>query len=778
MKIFLLLLGALLSYGVAGDDQSPSRTLCVDGIRTAVTLFTFADASSYYVNICAGNLTTLSIWAAAKTYCTPLEIEAGSRSFSDYCLQYAGFELASYAETERNFTDEYMKNLKVVEYEDIAKAKLWNETIVISKPLWETSKRTISAFNNQYATHTRYGWSAYGFWGGLLLLGMTSRFLSFVVESRTGRKSRDIENTTLPHSSVAPRSKLASFLAEKYYWFRANLIIPAAFNSYHQRLFWQCTIPTRIEFVIVIAYYVVSFILCAVSYEIFTPNLYYSYSGQLQRYIADRTGTIAYANLPVLWMFSGRNNVFLWATGWSFSTFNIFHRHIARIATIQAIVHSVAYSILQANSGSLKKSWTKEYWFMGGMATVTMSLLLAFSSIFIRQMCYEVFLIIHICLSVATIVGLFYHTKILDKAYDGYLWPLVAIWVLDRLVRIVRQVYCNIHVSRSLDIFRTMSTATYSKEADLIRLEVVPGSESLKPKPNQHYYLYQPLKWRGWENHPFTLAGWETIECDKPNISNIEFLPTTKTSTDDDFLPASASLDSSSNSESVLTNSAQSQPQGRYKFLFYIRPSTGWTKRLRDECIKNPSGPLETRVLLEGPYGETTPLHHFENIVLLAGGTGIAGALPYLNEHIARLAQGTTVTHSITLVWAAKQAAMLHDLAARELAAVLKREDIKVSFHATSNRKFGRVGGNVNDTAKEVRDDLAVEVRVDYSRPDIRGKVLEVIQEVREAGSQGGRIAVLVCGPAGMADEARGAVHVALKSGMRGVEYIEESFGW
>ncbi|KFZ12368.1 hypothetical protein V502_07118 [Pseudogymnoascus sp. VKM F-4520 (FW-2644)] len=729
MKIFLLLLGALFSYGVAGEDLSPSGTLCVDGILTAVTLLTFADALSYYVDICAGTLTSLSVWAAAKKYCTPRGIEAGSRSLSNNCLQYGGMELTSYADTEGNLTDEYMKNLKVVEYEDIAEAKVWNETILISEPLLETSKRTISAFNNQYATHTRYGWSAYGFWGCLLLLGMANRLISFLVESRTGRKTRDTESITRPNSSVSPRSKLTPFVADKYHWLRANLVIPAAFNSYHRRLFWQCTIPTRLEVVIVIAYYVISFILCAVSYEIFTPNLYYSYSGQLQRYIADRTGTISYANLPVLWMFSGRNNVF-WATGWSFSTFNIFHRHIARIATIQAIVHSVAYSILQANFGLLQESWTED------------------------------------------------HTKIFNGAYDSYLWPLVAIWVLDRLLRIIRQVYCNIHVNRSMDILQTMSTATYSKEADLIRLEVVPGSESLKPKPNQHYFLYQPLKWRGWENHPFTLAGWEKIEDDGPIISNTKSSPTTETTTNDNVSLESASIDSPSNFRSELTNSAQLQLQGRYKFLFYVRPSTGWTKRLRDECIKHASGPLKTHILLEGPYGETTPLHHFENIVLLAGGTGIAGVLPYLKEHIARLAQGTTVTNSITLVWAAKQAAVLHDLAARELATVLKREDIKASFHATSNRKFGRVDRNMNDTVKNAEDDLAVELDVIYSRPDVRGKVLEVVQEVREAGSQGRRIAVLVCGPAGMADEARGAVHVALKSGMRGVEYIEESFGW
>lgn len=69
---------------------------------------------------------------------------------------------------------------------------------------------------------------------------------------------------------------------------------------------------------------------------------------QAARYIADRTGIICYATLPILWIFSGRNNIFLWLTGWSFSTFNIFHRHVARIATVLAIVHSIGYTALEA----------------------------------------------------------------------------------------------------------------------------------------------------------------------------------------------------------------------------------------------------------------------------------------------------------------------------------------------------------------------------------------------------------------------------------------------
>jgi ferric-chelate reductase len=55
---------------------------------------------------------------------------------------------------------------------------------------------------------------------------------------------------------------------------------------------------------------------------------------------------MAFANFPLIWLFGGRNNIFLWATGWSFASFNIFHRHVARVATLQAVVHSVLYIVM------------------------------------------------------------------------------------------------------------------------------------------------------------------------------------------------------------------------------------------------------------------------------------------------------------------------------------------------------------------------------------------------------------------------------------------------
>lgn len=73
---------------------------------------------------------------------------------------------------------------------------------------------------------------------------------------------------------------------------------------------------------------------------------------QTWTYIADRTGIVAIANYALLWAFAGRNDVFLWLTGWNYATFNVFHRWIARVTTLEVIVHSIAFSVLALMGGS------------------------------------------------------------------------------------------------------------------------------------------------------------------------------------------------------------------------------------------------------------------------------------------------------------------------------------------------------------------------------------------------------------------------------------------
>lgn len=55
---------------------------------------------------------------------------------------------------------------------------------------------------------------------------------------------------------------------------------------------------------------------------------------------------MSFVNFPLMILFCGRNNILIWATGWSFATLNVFHRHVARVATVQAVLHSILYGVI------------------------------------------------------------------------------------------------------------------------------------------------------------------------------------------------------------------------------------------------------------------------------------------------------------------------------------------------------------------------------------------------------------------------------------------------
>lgn len=167
------------------------------------------------------------------------------------------------------------------------------------------------------------------------------------------------------------------------------------------------------------------------------------------RWVADRTGIISFANFPLIWLFGMRNNLVLWLTGWDFATFNNFHRWVARVATVQAIIHSILYTMLIFYSMTLTSKsllahlltiyllaggwryflawWTQLFWWTGEIvrslslchmivfyvyvlidiaiqATVALSALMGFSFYWLRRKQYEFFLFMHIVLSIVVLV--------------------------------------------------------------------------------------------------------------------------------------------------------------------------------------------------------------------------------------------------------------------------------------------------------------------------------------------------------------------------------------
>lgn len=134
----------LLLHSSQGLNEVNLATECIDSIVAAVGYFTFAGADpDYYVNLCTYNLPVYSMWTAAKLYCTPTEIEAGFAENEGYCVEYGNVQLVPYSDVESELTDAYINALQVVNFEDIDETKIWNNSILISKSLYETSKRTV-----------------------------------------------------------------------------------------------------------------------------------------------------------------------------------------------------------------------------------------------------------------------------------------------------------------------------------------------------------------------------------------------------------------------------------------------------------------------------------------------------------------------------------------------------------------------------------------------------------------------------------------------------------
>lgn len=304
----------------------------------------------------------------------------------------------------------------------------------------------------------------------------------------------------------------------------------------------------------------------------------------------------------------------------------------------------------------------------------------------------------------------------------------------------------------------------YDEAADVVRLEVTPGIAGLHVRPGDYYFLYQPLRLTGWENHPFTV-GAAVVDPPGP-LPQVSGKP--RNSVEHSQLPLLS--ETVSGLESYDATEGQATGSSTRRLIFWIRPYDGWTQQLRRQCLRAANQPVHTRILLEGPYGHSFPLWRYESALMIVGGTGIAAAVPHLQDHLRRSAnrrrdskEEDSRVRKIELVWTTRQSAFIRSLADRELKPILDREDFQASFYATGS----------SDRFREDWTSLGYTVQV--GRPHLRSLIMS---RALEASAAGMKLAILVCGPAGMAEEARAATHLAMRQGYQRIKFMEESFTW
>ncbi|MCJ1409722.1 hypothetical protein MMC19_003805 [Ptychographa xylographoides] len=519
-----------------------------------------------------------------------------------------------------------------------------------------------------------------------------------------------------------------------YFWpaVKKHLLIAPLYKKRHNREVQLSmavnvgTLPSRLHTLLLMGYLVSNVVYCTLLDYTEKPQV------ALVAEIRGRTGHLSIINMVVLFVLAGRNNPLIFLLGISFDTFNLFHRWIGRIAVLEAIVHTVAWSInehaangWQGIHDAVQSSQFIQYGLVG---TVALSAIFLHAPSPIRHAFYETFLHIHQFLAALVLYSVLAHAKLGNLPQTPYVVAIILIWSYDRTFRLLRLFYRNVSLKKG--ITKVMVEALPGEACRVTFFLPRPSTYS----PGAHAYIYLP----GislWMSHPFSIA-WSSTTATRSITTAEEKLPVT-------------------NSDLVLP------PRTVDSLSFIMSKRTGMTSKLYERAAASPHRTMNITGFLEGPYGTSSSLHSYGTVLLFAGGVGITHQIGYIRALIQAYHDGITATRKITLVWTVRTTEQLEWVRPwmdEVLALPGRREVLNLLLFVTKPK-----------SAHEVRSGSEM-VKMFPGRP----KPYWLVKDVWD--SRVGAMTVGVCGPGALADDVRAAVRQLPDGGV--VDFWEEAFTW
>ncbi|KAH8816727.1 ferric reductase like transmembrane component-domain-containing protein [Xylogone sp. PMI_703] len=697
---------------------------------------------------CTNDLKVTSTFYCIRQHCTEADIEPGIAWWAASCKKSkAVVNVKAYRKAVVNVTDDFLDSLPTV---NLSEKKVINTTVLPSSSSWDVVYTSVHTYDTQRQFNNRIRWIPYAFWAIVLLLGTANRTYA-ILRDASASSHPDSENGTLKYQQTDNGALL---------WIRKYILTPPTFGyRHHQPLGWL-TVPLRLQSIVIGSYIIMHIALVSVHYPVYQENYYYDTTlVQHLRYFSDRIGTLTSSDLPWLWFFSARNNPFIYLTGWDYQTFNIFHRWVATVLLIESIVHGASFSAFYVNDSGwdeYHETLHERFFYCGILALSCLCVVAISSALPIRRYVYELFKVTHVAFAVLFLAAFHYHTfDQFQGKYLVFLWLCIGLWSAEHAARLVRLLVLNY---KALVGKSTPAIVTYLEDAGMIRMQIFSSLTHLYRGPGFHYYVYLP-SWRVWETHPFSLAGWSTgvATLPSPDDANITDLTTDEKTARPSTRP-------------VVAETEQSQPS----MTFLIRPRTGMTRRLLKSLI--PNKPTAMKILLEGPYGTAAPLSRFNEILFLAGGSGITAVLPYIRRISEKRSSGLGPKANLT--WIARERGFVEHILANELAPSIETNTstpwLKTNFYITP-RTADEAAQSPSATES---DNEAVESRSpstinwQYSKPNVD----HLIRQFAAQHDKKDKVAVFICGPASMADDARKAIVKLLREGQNGLELFEEIY--
>src|SRR3569833_1177900 len=236
------------------------------------------------------------------------------------------------------------------------------------------------------------------------------------------------------------------------------IIWPSTIGTYRVRPlpFLLGNPPTRGQGLYIAIMVVLNIVFMAVNYQSYQPNLWYpGQNVEIEAYIVWRTGAYSLALLPIVFLFSARNNTLLWLTNWSHETYIVLHRWLARLFAFHVILHSIVAVVYYQQDGNYATSLVEEWWIWGCVGTVAVVAMLLMAVLKNQQNTKKHNLISHIVLAVFVLAGTWYHLLDLYMGMSGYeqlMYVAFGVWGLDRLFRILRVLKNGIKRAHITDI--------------------------------------------------------------------------------------------------------------------------------------------------------------------------------------------------------------------------------------------------------------------------------------------------------------------------------------
>ncbi|KAK3672814.1 ferric-chelate reductase Frp1 [Recurvomyces mirabilis] len=331
-----------------------------------------------------------------------------------------------------------------------------------------------------------------------------------------------------------------------------------------------------------------------------------------------RAGWLAVAQVPLIVLLVGKNNLFTLTTGVSYERLNIIHRWSSRVMLLLAIFHFAFQSRAWSQfPGLMELEWSTDSCPPTGIAAFALLLWMNLTTLApLRYWSYEFFVWQHLITFFGFIIAIVYHLPSTATWSRIYIYVPVALYIIDRMITTAWWVWNNKRTSRATltrlngDVTKiTMRNSTIKRWG--------PGSYMLLTLPGQDIF--------GWaQSHPATIMSTPTSH------------------------------------DGQLVFILKSHKGFTKSIMNYANTSTeALLSRGNSEAETGEKGKtISYRAIINGPYGG----HHadfaaFDSICLIAGSTGVTFTLAVLQdiaERAANLGKKLPVRR-IHLIWCNNQ---------------------------------------------------------------------------------------------------------------------------